>query len=172
MHFEKMHPRGDAPSISRFSWSQSAAATTLQIRGTSYAQRAIRFSEKTNKRIREATEKRGFSSPTAFIRHAVEQELSGHGEELVGAEERLAATIEQVRQGMVPPGASATGLVRVGGQSCQDSADLYSRTGRTRVGSGGRQGARQARPIVEERRPGDGRRVAAGDAGVVKHGER
>ena len=47
------------------------------------AQRAIRFSETTDKRIREATEKRGFSSPTAFIRHAVEQELSGHREELV-----------------------------------------------------------------------------------------
>jgi hypothetical protein len=66
------------------------------------AQRAIRFSETTDKRIREATEKRGFSSPTAFIRHAVEQELSGHSEELVSAEDRLAASIEQLRQGMVP----------------------------------------------------------------------
>jgi hypothetical protein len=62
------------------------------------AQRAIRFSETTDKEIQEATRKRGFSSPTAFIRHSVEQELSGRREELVGAEERLAASIEQVRR--------------------------------------------------------------------------
>jgi hypothetical protein len=32
----------------------------------------------------------------------VEQDLSGQSEELVGAEARLAASIERVRQGMVP----------------------------------------------------------------------
>jgi hypothetical protein len=62
------------------------------------AQRAIRFSEKTDKEILEAARKRGFSSPTAFIRHSVEQELAGRSEELVGAEERLVASIERVRQ--------------------------------------------------------------------------
>ena len=60
-------------------------------------QRAIRFSETTDRAIREATEKRGFASPTAFIRHAVEQELSGHKDELVTVEERLVASIEQVK---------------------------------------------------------------------------
>ena len=62
------------------------------------AQRAIRFSERTDKEIQAATRKRGFSSPTAFIRHLVERELSGRGEELVGAEERLVASVERVRQ--------------------------------------------------------------------------
>jgi hypothetical protein len=62
------------------------------------AQRAIRFSETTDKGIQDAARKRGFSSPTAFIRHSVEQELSEHKDELVGAEERLAASIEQVRR--------------------------------------------------------------------------
>ena len=61
------------------------------------AQRAIRFSETTDKRIKDSTEKRGFSSPTAFIRYAVEQELSGQKEKLVTAEERLVASIEQVK---------------------------------------------------------------------------
>ena len=74
------------------------------------AQRAIRFSETTDKGIRQATEKRGFSSPTAFIRHAVEQELSGHKEELVSAEERLAAGIEQVRQAVLPLGRAQQAL--------------------------------------------------------------
>ena len=59
------------------------------------AQRAIRFSATTDKEIQAATRKRGFSSPTAFIRHLVEQELSGRREELVGAEERLVASIER-----------------------------------------------------------------------------
>lgn len=66
------------------------------------AQRAIRFSEATDNRIREAVEKRGFSSPTAFIRHAVEQELTRRQDELVSAEERLVASIEQIRQALVP----------------------------------------------------------------------
>jgi hypothetical protein len=61
------------------------------------AQRAIRFSEAMDNEIREATRKRSFTSPTAFIRHAVKQELSGRSEELVGAEERLAASMEQIR---------------------------------------------------------------------------
>jgi hypothetical protein len=66
------------------------------------AQRAIRFSVTTDKGIREAVEKRGFSSPTAFIRHAVERELAGRQDELVSAEGRLAASIDQVLQAVLP----------------------------------------------------------------------
>src|SRR5580700_818185 len=62
------------------------------------AQRAIRFSETTDKEIQEAARKRGFSSPTAFIRYSVEQELSGRSEELIGAEERLVASLDRIRQ--------------------------------------------------------------------------
>ena len=50
------------------------------------------------KEIEEASRQRGFASPTAFIRYAVEQELSGRQDGLTGAEERLAASIEQVRR--------------------------------------------------------------------------
>ena len=66
------------------------------------AQRAIRFSEATDKGIHEAVEKFRFSSPTASIRHAVEQELAGRQDELLNAEGRLAASIDQVRQTIVP----------------------------------------------------------------------
>jgi len=48
-------------------------------------QGAIRFSDTTDKRIRYATKRHGFSSPTAFIRYAAEQELSGQKEKLVTA---------------------------------------------------------------------------------------
>jgi len=59
--------------------------------------RAIRFSEKTIKEIEAAGKQRGFASASAFIRHAVKQELGGLDDGLTGAEERLAASVEQVR---------------------------------------------------------------------------
>ena len=65
------------------------------------AQRAIRFSETTDKRIQEATGKRGFSSPTAFIRHAVELQLAGHMEPQVTIERRLFAAIAQVKEEVI-----------------------------------------------------------------------
>lgn len=60
-------------------------------------QRTIRLSENMEKAIEDASRQRGFASPTAFIRHAVDQELNGRKEDLTGAEERLAASIQQVR---------------------------------------------------------------------------
>ena len=60
--------------------------------------RAIRFSEKAMKEIEAAAQQRGFASSSAFIRYAVEQELSGRQDGLTGAEERLAGSIEQVRR--------------------------------------------------------------------------
>lgn len=73
-------------------------------------QRAIRFSEATDRGIHEATEKRGFSSPTAFIRHAVEHELAGHAEQLVTTEQRLVAGIEQVKGEVIGLGRSQQAL--------------------------------------------------------------
>jgi hypothetical protein len=61
-------------------------------------QRTIGFSEKLAKEIDRVSIERNFSSPTAFVRYAVEQELSGRQDGLTGAEERLAASIEQVRK--------------------------------------------------------------------------
>ena len=128
------------------------------------AQRAIRFSEATDKGIREAVEKGRFSSPTAFIRHAVEQELSGHREELVGAEERLAAGIEQVRQAVIPLGRAQASYVRVSGQPSEGFADVHSRAGRTGVGSSGWQSTRPTLALVKERGAGDGQRFTCSDA--------
>jgi hypothetical protein len=61
-------------------------------------QRTIRFSEKIENAIEEQARQRGFASPTAFVRYAVEQELSGRQDGLTGAEERLAGSIEQARR--------------------------------------------------------------------------
>ncbi len=60
--------------------------------------RTVRFSEKGIAEIESAAKQRGFDSPSSFIRYAVEQEISGRQDGLTGAEERLAASIEQVRK--------------------------------------------------------------------------
>ena len=62
--------------------------------------RTVRFSKNAMPAIESAARQRGFDSPSAFIRYAVEQELSGRQDGLTGAEERLAASIEQVRKDM------------------------------------------------------------------------
>jgi Arc/MetJ-type ribon-helix-helix transcriptional regulator len=61
-------------------------------------QRTIRISEKVEKEIDQATRQRGFASPTAFIRYAIEQELTGREDDLTSAENRLAGSIEAVRR--------------------------------------------------------------------------
>src|SRR5260370_39232769 len=60
--------------------------------------RSVRFSDKTMRELKTASRMRGFESAAAFIRYAVEQELCAGQEGLTGAEERLAATVEQVRR--------------------------------------------------------------------------
>ena len=60
--------------------------------------RAIRLSEETMEAVGDAAKQRGFTSASAFIRYAVEQELAGRREELTGAEERLIGKIERVER--------------------------------------------------------------------------
>jgi hypothetical protein len=61
-------------------------------------QRSVRFSEKVMRELKTAASARGFGCPAAFIRYAVEQELAARQAGLTGAEERLAASLEQVRK--------------------------------------------------------------------------
>ena len=60
--------------------------------------RTIRISEKTAKALEAASQQRGFASSSAFIRYAIDQELGGRQDDLTGAEERLAGSIEAVRR--------------------------------------------------------------------------
>lgn len=61
-------------------------------------QRSIRFAGNTDAAIDAAVRERKFESATAFIRYAVNQELIGRQDHLEGVEDRLAATIEQMRR--------------------------------------------------------------------------
>jgi len=61
-------------------------------------QRSIRIPEATDAKLQSAARAGGLGSPTAFIRYAIDQELSGRRDNLVGVEERLAGNIEQMRR--------------------------------------------------------------------------
>ncbi len=75
-------------------------------------QRSIRFSETTRNQIEQAVKQGGFSSPTAFIRYAVQQQLTARsdpgGES--GTEERLAANLDQLRREVVRLGRAQQAL--------------------------------------------------------------
>lgn len=58
--------------------------------------RTIRLSEELVDQIREHGKKRGFATASAFMRAAIERELSGSETMLDGTEERLAATIDRL----------------------------------------------------------------------------
>jgi len=73
-------------------------------------QRSIRFSEKTVALIDTAARQRKFESSAAFIRYAVEQELGARRSEIEGVEDRVVATIEQVRREMFRMGRAQQAL--------------------------------------------------------------
>ena len=87
----------DTRPFFRFVSSPTCVGNSLVIRGGHKRALAIRFSEKAVKEIDGAARKRGFSSPSAFIRYAVDQELLGRQDEVINAEERFVASIDQVR---------------------------------------------------------------------------
>ena len=60
--------------------------------------RTIRLSTDENERIRSAAKLRGYSSPSSFLRAAIQKELGEREDGMIGTEERLAASIEQVRR--------------------------------------------------------------------------
>jgi hypothetical protein len=60
--------------------------------------RTIRVTAETDDQIRSVAKLRGYSNPSAFVRAAIKKELGEPEDGIVGAEERLAASIEQVRQ--------------------------------------------------------------------------
>lgn len=61
--------------------------------------RAVRISPELDQRMQQAVRDRGFRTPSAFLRAAIENELSGQAE-LTGAEERIATGFERITREM------------------------------------------------------------------------
>ena len=56
----------------------------------------VRLPEELAQGVRQAAEVRGFSSPRAFVREALRNELAGRKDASQDTEERLAATLERI----------------------------------------------------------------------------
>jgi Arc/MetJ-type ribon-helix-helix transcriptional regulator len=63
---------------------------------TRTARLSFRLSEEADARVEEAAKDRGYLNPSAFIRAAIRNELSGRGNEISDAERRIAASIERL----------------------------------------------------------------------------
>jgi predicted DNA-binding protein len=60
--------------------------------------RTIRLTTDTAERIQSVAKLRGYSSPSAFLRATIEKELGEREDGMIGTEERLASSVEQVRR--------------------------------------------------------------------------
>jgi len=74
------------------------------------SRRTIRLTTGTDERLQSTAKLRGYANPSAFLRAAIEHELSGREDTMIGAEERLAASIEQMRREMFRLGRSQQAL--------------------------------------------------------------
>jgi Arc/MetJ-type ribon-helix-helix transcriptional regulator len=60
--------------------------------------RTIRLTAEIDERLQSTAKLKGYANPSAFLRAAIDHELSGREETMIGAEERLAASMEQMRR--------------------------------------------------------------------------
>ena len=58
--------------------------------------RTIRLSADADERLQSAVRLRGYANPSAFLRAAMDHELKGREETMLGAEQRLATSIDQI----------------------------------------------------------------------------
>ena len=58
--------------------------------------RTIRLSADADERLQSAVKLRGYANSSAFLRAAMDHELKGREETMLGAEERLAISMDQI----------------------------------------------------------------------------
>jgi len=58
--------------------------------------RTIRLTADADERLQSAAKIRGYANPSAFLRAAMDHELKGREETMLGAEERLATSMDQI----------------------------------------------------------------------------
>ena len=60
--------------------------------------RTIRLTAGIDERVQSTAKQQGYANPSAFLRAAIDHELSGREDTMIGSEERLAASMEQMRR--------------------------------------------------------------------------
>jgi len=58
--------------------------------------RTFRLTADTEERLQSTAKVRGYANPSAFLRTAIDHELSGREDVIIGAEERLATSMDQI----------------------------------------------------------------------------
>jgi predicted DNA-binding protein len=58
--------------------------------------RTIRLTQDTDERLQSTAKVRGYANPSAFLRAAIDHELAGREDTMIGAEARLAASMERI----------------------------------------------------------------------------
>ena len=66
--------------------------------------RTIRLSADADERLQSVVKLRGYANPSAFLGAAMDHELKGREETMIGAEQRLAASVEQMSRESVGSG--------------------------------------------------------------------
>ena len=128
--------------------------------------RTIRLTADVDERLQSTVKTRGYANPSAFLRAAIDHELRGREDTMIGAEERLATSMEQMRREIFRLGRAQQALFAFVDSLAKILLTCVPEPRRGGDGSGCREGARPARPAAQERGPGDGRRLAVGNAGV------
>jgi hypothetical protein len=62
--------------------------------------RTIRLSADADERLQSGAKLRGYANPSVFLRAAIDHELSEREEATIGAEQRLATSVEQISREM------------------------------------------------------------------------
>ncbi len=60
--------------------------------------RTFRLTADTEEQVQSTAKLRGYATPSAFLRTAIDHELRGREDMIIGTEERLAASMEQIRR--------------------------------------------------------------------------
>src|SRR5580698_10588565 len=60
--------------------------------------RTIRLTADVNEQLRSTVKTRGYANASAFLRAAINHELRGREDTMIGAEERLATSMDQMRR--------------------------------------------------------------------------
>jgi hypothetical protein len=62
------------------------------------ARRTIRLAADADEQLKTTAKTRGYANPSAFLRAAIDHELGGREDTMIGAEERLATSMDQMRR--------------------------------------------------------------------------
>lgn len=76
--------------------SQDASAIPFQSEGALMPRRTIRLSADADERLQATAKVRGYANPSVFLRAAIDRELTEREDAIIRAEERLAASLEQM----------------------------------------------------------------------------